>query len=130
MIIQGEKFYPRLFCSAGFFPGRFPMDDGLGLGLVKPQKEHPSGASELFIGKIGSGLFSAGPPDMAHHAGKLTKHLLQVNKILNVFIRLKLSRSPGSRSGIYDLSLNKNEHFSKVSMKMIQRRVPPCGETS
>jgi hypothetical protein len=36
-------------------------------------------------------------------------------KILNVFMRLKLSPSPGSRSGIYDLNLNKNEHFSKVS---------------
>ena len=59
------------------------MDDGFGLGLVKPQKERPSGASELFIGKIGGGLFSAGPPDTTHHAGKLTEHLFPVDFVLN-----------------------------------------------
>ena len=62
------------------------IDDGFGLGLVKPHPERPSGASELFGGKIGGGLFFAGTPDVTHHTGKITEHLLPVNFVFHFLL--------------------------------------------
>ena len=41
---------------------------------------------------------------------------ISILEIPNVCLGLKSSPSPGSRSGIFDLNLNKDEHFSKVSL--------------